>query len=107
MSSSRTQQCSEDDDEISECSQPSAVDLQNENNPGSDSDEFSKFIEQNYSQDPADPCADRGQPSSGEFFDISSLELSQDSEFMQCVDFDYQKHICTDSSNVGFDMAAH
>ena len=25
---------------------------------------------------------------------------------MQCVDFDYQKHICTDSSNVGFDMAA-
>ena len=81
-------------------------DLQNENNPGSDSDEFSKFIEQYYSQDPADPFADRGQPSSGEFFDISSLDLGQDSEFMQCVDFDYQKHIGTDSSNVGFDMAA-
>nr|GEY46907.1 Myb-related protein 3R-1 [Tanacetum cinerariifolium] len=123
--SSRTQHCSEDADEISECSQAStsircsqsnndmgeeamvaytrdeedqqadmseafvaddktqpADDLQNENNPGSDLDDFSKFIEQNISHDPVEPCTDRGQPSSGECFDIFSLDFSQDSEFM-------------------------
>ncbi|PWA75463.1 UDP-glucuronosyl/UDP-glucosyltransferase [Artemisia annua] len=46
--------------------QPSAEDLQNENNHGSDSDEFSKFTEQNYSQDPAEPCTDKEQPSSAQ-----------------------------------------
>ncbi|PWA71899.1 Myb-related protein 3R-1 [Artemisia annua] len=55
---------------------------------GSDSDEFSKFIEPNYSQDPAEPCTDRGQ----------------------CEDFDYQKQagISSSATNnaVGFDVAA-
>ena len=106
MSSSRTQQCSEDADEIWKCSQPSAEDIQNENNPSSDSDEFSKSIEQNYSQDPTEPRTDREQLSSGKFFDISSLDLSEDTEFMQCVDFNYQKHVGTDNWNVGFDMVA-